>query len=170
MGNLIYCQLPNGENQYYQYDLENQIVRAEIKKPAGNTDIWTYDYDSFGRRLFKERQDKLAWTSTDPKRTHFVWDGTRLLQEYIYKGCYTYICTDQGSYEPLAQVFHNNQDEGQYLAYFHNDQIGIPREMNDIHGNLFIVRRIHRLGSSEKGRAGLQKRASTVQTAKLILR
>ncbi|MGN6837712.1 RHS repeat-associated core domain-containing protein, partial [Neisseria sp. P0022.S010] len=37
---------------------------------------------------------------------------------------------------PLAQVFHNNQDEAQYLAYFHNDQVGIPREMTDIHGNL----------------------------------
>ena len=126
LGNLIYRQLPNGENQYYQYDLENQLVRAEIKKPAGNTEIWTYAYDPFGRRLSKERQDKLAWTSTEPKRTHFVWDGTRLLQEYTYKG----------SYEPLAQVFHNNQDEGQYLAYFHTDQIGIPREMTDIHGNL----------------------------------
>ena len=136
LGNLIYRQLPDGENQYYQYDLENQLVRAEIKKPAGNTEIWTYAYDPFGRRLSKERQDKLAWTSTDPKRTHFVWDGTRLLQEYTYKGCYTYIYTDQDSYEPLAQVFHNNQDEGQYLAYFHNDQIGIPREMTGIHGNL----------------------------------
>ena len=128
--------MPNGENQYYQYDLENQLVRAEIKKPAGNTEIWTYAYDPFGRRLSKERQDKLAWTSTDPKRTHFVWDGSRLLQEYTYKGSYTYIYTDQDSYEPLAQVFQNNQDEGQYLAYFHNDQIGIPREMTDIHGNL----------------------------------
>ena len=136
LGNLIYRQLPDGENQYYQYDLENQLVRAEIKKPAGNTEIWTYAYDPFGRRLSKERQDKLAWTSTDPKRTHFVWDGSRLLQEYTYKGSYTYIYTDQDSYEPLAQVFHNNQDEGQYLAYFHNDQIGIPREMTDIHGNL----------------------------------
>ena len=136
LGNLIYRQLPDGENQYYQYDLENQLVRAEIKKPAGNTEIWTYAYDPFGRRLSKERQDKLAWTSTDPKRTHFVWDGTRLLQEYTYKGSYTYIYTDQDSYEPLAQVFHNNQDEAQYLAYFHNDQIGIPREMTDIHGNL----------------------------------
>ena len=136
LGNLIYRQLPNGENQYYQYDLENQLVRAEIKKPAGNTEIWTYAYDPFGRRLSKERQDKLAWTSTEPKRTHFVWDGTRLLQEYTYKGSYTYIYTDQDSYEPLAQVFHNNQDEGQYLAYFHNDQIGIPKEMTDIHGNL----------------------------------
>jgi len=136
LGNLIYRQLPDGENQYYQYDLENQLVRAEIKKPAGNTEIWEYAYDPFGRRLSKERQDKLAWTSTDPKRTHFVWDGSRLLQEYTYKGSYTYIYTDQDSYEPLAQVFHNNQDEAQYLAYFHTDQIGIPREMTDIHGNL----------------------------------
>ena len=135
LGNLIYRQLPDGENQYYQYDLENQLVRAEIKKAAGNTEIWTYAYDPFGRRLSKERQDKLAWTSTDPKRTHFVWDGSRLLQEYTYKGSYTYIYTDQDSYEPLAQVFHNNQDETQYLAYFHNDQIGIPRKMTDKDGN-----------------------------------
>ena len=136
LGNLIYRQLPDGENQYYQYDLENQLVRAEIKKPVGNTEIWTYAYDPFGRRLSKERQDKLAWTSTDPKRTHFVWDGSRLLQEYTYKGSYTYLYTDQDSYEPLAQVFDNAKDGKQYLAYFHNDQIGIPREMTDIHGNL----------------------------------
>ena len=136
LGNLIYRQLPNGENQYYQYDLENQLVRAEIKKPAGNTEIWTYAYDPFGRRLSKERQDKLAWTSTDPKRIHFVWDGTRLLQEYTYKGSYTYIYIDQDSYEPLAQVFDNAKDGKQYLAYFHTDQIGIPKEMTDIHGNL----------------------------------
>ena len=136
LGNLIYRQLPDGENQYYQYDLENQLVRAEIKKPAGNTEIWTYAYDPFGRRLSKERQDKLAWTSTEPKRTHFVWDGTRLLQEYTYKGSYTYLYTDQDSYEPLAQVFDNAKDGKQYLAYFHTDQIGIPKEMTDIHGNL----------------------------------
>ena len=136
LGNLIYRQLPNGENQYYQYDLENQLVRAEIKKPAGNTEIWEYAYDPFGRRLSKERQDKLAWTSTDPKRTHFVWDGSRLLQEYTYKGSYTYIYTDQDSYEPLAQVFDNAKDGKQYLAYFHTDQVGILREMTDINGNL----------------------------------
>ena len=136
LGNLIYRQLPDGENQYYQYDLENQLVRAEIKKPVGNTEIWTYAYDPFGRRLSKERQDKLAWTSTDPKRTHFVWDGSRLLQEYTYKGSYTYLYTDQDSYEPLAQVFDNAKDGKQYLAYFHTDQIGIPKEMTDIHGNL----------------------------------
>ena len=34
LSNLIYRQLPNGENQYYKYDLENQLVHAEIKKAA----------------------------------------------------------------------------------------------------------------------------------------
>jgi rhs-related protein len=34
LGNLIYRQLPNGENQYHKYDLENQLVHTEIKKAA----------------------------------------------------------------------------------------------------------------------------------------
>ncbi|MDU4713275.1 MAG: hypothetical protein E6Y16_09210 [Veillonella sp.] len=95
------------------------------------------------------------------------------MQEIQLDGRYTYIYTDPDSYEPLAQVRNWTNEDGesrQQTYYFHFDQIGIPREMTDIHGNLFIVRRIHRLGSSEKGGAGLQKRASTVQTAKLILR
>ncbi|SUA35712.1 Cell wall-associated polypeptide CWBP200 [Neisseria zoodegmatis] len=136
LGNMIYRQLHNGESQLFQYDSENQLIRAEIKKPKGNTEIWEYAYDPFGRRLSKERKDKLAWTSTAPKRTHFVWDGTRLLQEYNYKGSYTYVYTDQDSYEPLAQVFDNHKDRQQYLFYFHNNQIGTPHEMTDIHGNL----------------------------------
>ncbi|QEY26241.1 DUF6531 domain-containing protein [Neisseria zalophi] len=136
LGNLIYRQLPNGENQFFRYDTENQLVLAEIKKNNGETQTWAYAYDPFGRRLSKERTDKGALQSTHPKRTHFVWDGSRLLQEYNYKGNYTYVYTDQDSYEPLAQVFFNNKDEQQYLAYFHNDQIGIPREMTDQFGNL----------------------------------
>ena len=59
-----------------------------------------------------------------------------MAQEYTYKGTYTYIYTDQDSYEPLAQTFHNNKDGKQYLAYIHTDQIGIPREMTDQFGNL----------------------------------
>ena len=133
---MIYRQLPNGESQYFVYDTENQLAKAEIKKNTGETQTWEYAYDPFGRRLSKERTDKGALQSTAPKRTHFVWDGTKLLQEYTYKGNYTYIYTDQNSYEPLAQVFYNSKDEQQYLAYFHNDQIGIPKEMTDQFGNL----------------------------------
>ncbi|WP_308025543.1 RHS domain-containing protein, partial [Neisseria oralis] len=53
-----------------------------------------------------------------------------------YQGSYTHIYTDQDSYEPLAQIFYNAKDEKQYLAYIHTDQIGIPREMTDMYGNL----------------------------------
>ena len=170
LGNLIYRQLPNGENQYYQYDLENQLVRAEIKKPTGNTEIWTYAYDPFGRRLSKERQDKLAWTSTEPKRTHFVWDGTRLLQEYTYKGSYTYLYTDQDSYEPLAQVFDNAKDGKQYLAYFHTDQIGIPKEMTDIHGNLLWYGEYTAWGRLKKDERVYRNAHQPIQTSKPVLR
>ena len=136
LGNMIYRQLPNGESQYFVYDTENQLAKAEIKKNSGETQTWEYAYDPFGRRLSKERTDKGALQSTAPKRTHFVWDGSRLLQEHNYRGNYTYVYTDQDSYEPLAQVFLNAQDNKQYLAYFHNDQIGIPKEMTDQLGNL----------------------------------
>ncbi|MFS6938996.1 RHS repeat-associated core domain-containing protein, partial [Neisseria animaloris] len=136
LGNMIYRQLPNGESQLFQYDTENQLVLAEIKKNSGESQTWEYAYDPFGRRLSKERTDKGALTATAPKQTHFVWDGSRLLQEYNYRGSYSYIYTDQDSYEPLAQVFDNHKDQQQYLFYFHNNQIGTPHEMTDIHGNL----------------------------------
>ena len=57
----------------------------------------------------------------------------------------------------------------QQTHYFHCDQIGIPREMTDIHDQSLMVRRIHRLESSEKGRAGLYGCASAVQSAEPIL-
>ncbi|UOO78255.1 RHS domain-containing protein [Neisseria sp. Dent CA1/247] len=136
LGNMIYRQLPNGESQLFQYDTENQLVLAEIKKNSGESQTWEYAYDPFGRRLSKERTDKGALTATAPKQTHFVWDGSRLLQEYNYRGSYSYIYTDQDSYEPLAQIFDNAKDGKQYLSYFHTDQIGIPREMTDQLGNL----------------------------------
>ncbi|WP_411710778.1 RHS repeat domain-containing protein [Neisseria animaloris] len=136
LGNMIYRQLPDGEGQLFQYDTENQLVLAEIKKNSGESQTWEYAYDPFGRRLSKERTDKGALTATAPKQTHFVWDGSRLLQEYNYRGSYSYIYTDQDSYEPLAQIFDNAKDGKQYLSYFHNDQIGIPREMTDQFGNL----------------------------------
>ena len=74
LGNLIYRQLPNGENQYYQYDLENQLVRAEIKKPSGNTEIWTYAYDQFGEDWV--RKEKTNSPGPVPTRNAPTSSGT----------------------------------------------------------------------------------------------
>lgn len=135
-GNLIHRELANGEVQNYFYDLHDQLVKAEIFKKDGTKETWAYIYDALGRRIGKGRMKNEEVSDSLEEETGFVWDGSHLLQEVQPDGRYTYLYTDQDSYEPLAQVFHNNQDEGLYLAYFHNDQISIPREMTDIHGNL----------------------------------
>ena len=69
----------------------------------------------------------------------FVWAGSHLLQEVQPDGRYTDSYINPASYEPLAQVHNWTTAEGeshQQTHYFHFDQIGIPKEITDIYGNL----------------------------------
>ena len=150
LGNLTLRELPDGESQLFEYDTENQLIRAKLYKPNGEVQQWQYAYDPFGRRISKERIDKGSLHSTDPKRTVFIWDGSKLVQEYNYKGVYTYFYTDQDSYEPLAHVFLNHKDEKLYLTYYHTDQIGIPREQTDQFGNLLWTGEYDAWGSLQR--------------------
>ena len=134
--NLIHRELPNGEVQNYFYDLHDQLVKAEIFKKDGTKETWAYSYDALGRRIGKGR---LKTDGSLEDETRFVWDGSHLVQEIHPNGRYTYIYTDQDSYEPLAQIRNRTNREGeskQEINYFHCDQIGIPREMTDKDGNL----------------------------------
>ena len=61
------------------------------------------------------------------------------MQEHNSDGLYTYIYTDQDSYEPLTQIrdWTDAEDNSQQQTnYFHCDYIGIPREMTDKNGKL----------------------------------
>ena len=100
--------------QNYFYDLHDQLVKAEIFKKDGTKETWSYTYDALGRRIGKGRlkNEEVSETSFPhdlsgndlENQTRFVWDGSHLLQEIHSDGRYTYIYTDQDSYEPLAQV------------------------------------------------------------------
>jgi len=149
LGNLIHRELADGEVQNYFYDLHDQLVKAEIFKKDGSKETWSYTYDALGRRIGKGRlkNEEVSETSFPhdlsgnglENQTRFVWDGSHLLQEIQPDGRYTYIYTDQDSYEPLAQVRDWTTEDGenrQQTRYFHCDQIGIPREMTDKDGNL----------------------------------
>ena len=140
LGNLIHRELADGEVQNYFYDLHDQLVKAEIFKKDGTKETWAYTYDALGRRIGKGRLKDSQEVSDDlSNQTRFVWDGSHLLQEIHSVGRYTYIYTDQDSYEPLAQVRDWTTEDGenrQQTRYFHCDQIGIPREMTDKDGNL----------------------------------
>ena len=139
LGNLIHRELQNGEVQNYFYDLHDQLVKAEIFKKDGTKETWAYSYDALGRRISKGRLKDGEVSGSLEEETRFVWDGSHLLQEIQPDGRYTYIYTDQDSYEPLAQVRDWATEDGenrQQTHYFHCDQIGIPREMTDKDGNL----------------------------------
>ena len=158
LGNLIHRELADGEVQNYFYDLHDQLVKAEIFKKDGTKETWAYTYDALGRRIGKGRlkekgnaaplsdglRDNTCLKAENSKdiidsEITFLWDGSHLLQEHNSDGLYTYIYTDQDSYEPLAQVRDWTTEDGesrQQTHYFHCDQIGIPHEMTDKDGNL----------------------------------
>ncbi|WP_301178357.1 DUF2345 domain-containing protein [Neisseria dumasiana] len=122
-----------GESQYYRYDADNQLTEARIEQEGRRSEHWHYRYDALGRRVSKQN----AHNQTE---TRFLWEGSRLLQEYGDKATYTYVYTEQGSYEPLAQIVQMaNKDSSKAdrrILYYHNDQIGIPRELTDAEGNI----------------------------------
>ena len=120
------------ESQFYRYDADNQLIEARIEKATVPTQYWQYHYDPFGRRISKTN-------AKTQQSTLFVWEGSRLLQEHQADKVYTYVYTEQNSYEPLAQIEAFRQPEKlntPIIRYFHTDQIGIPREMTDEAGNI----------------------------------
>ncbi|OSI08531.1 hypothetical protein BWD07_12055, partial [Neisseria canis] len=119
--------------QYYRYDADNQLTEARIEQEGRRSEHWHYRYDALGRRVSKQN-------ARNQTETRFLWEGSRLLQEYGDKATYTYVYTEQGSYEPLAQIVQTANRDGskadRQILYYHNDQIGIPREMTDGEGNI----------------------------------
>ena len=129
LGNLIEKQHNNGEIQHYRYNADNQLTEAEIHRPGQNTVLYRYRYDPMGRRIAK--------VHPDGNKIQYLWDGSRLLQEYRKDRTYTYVYTEDRNYEPLAQITtYNGSDKAREILYYHNDQIGIPREMTDREGNI----------------------------------
>ena len=148
-GNLTFMSLPDGSSRTLSYDLKDRLVLAEIWREGGK-EIWRYEYDALDRRIAKEQvevgeehrpaADGKGRLKTVPgSRIEFVWDGSHLLQEIHPHGSYTYVYTDQDSYEPLAQICEWEDEAGEtrrQVNYFHCDQIGLPREMTDGEGRL----------------------------------
>ena len=129
LGNLIEKQQHDGEIQHYRYNADNQLTEAEIHKPGESPVQYRYRYDPMGRRIAK--------VHPDGNEIQYLWDGSRLLQEYRKDRTYTYVYTEDRNYELLAQITtYNGTDKAREILYYHNDQIGIPREMTDGEGNI----------------------------------
>ncbi|MDG6310869.1 RHS repeat-associated core domain-containing protein, partial [Glaesserella parasuis] len=136
-GNLSQRTFPNGEVQSYRYNAKDKLVEVAIQKPNQAIETWQYQYDVLGRRISKVRSENGEILANTQKQ--FIWNGSHLVQEIDHKTnrTYRYIYSHPNSYEPLAQlVFVKNSKNPTACYYYHNDQIGIPRELTDEDGKL----------------------------------
>ena len=147
LGNLVECQAANGDYQRYTYDLKNRLVQADIRDRY-KAESWVYEYDPLGRRVAKSKLNKQG---EQQLHTQFIWDGSHLVQEIRtgnhQQNAFTYIYSEPGSYEPLAQCYKDGDNAEYTINYFHCDQIGIPREMTDSDGKLIWKGRYDAWGS-----------------------
>jgi RHS repeat-associated protein len=113
---------------------EHRLMQAAVTRNAQGeqpvTRTTRYGYDPFGRRLFKR---------DDSTITYFIWDGNRLLGELDDSHTRLYLY-EQDSFAPLAQVESTaaaaTGNSAASVLYFHNDHLGVPRELTDAQGQL----------------------------------
>ncbi|WP_198431220.1 RHS domain-containing protein, partial [Snodgrassella alvi] len=121
-----------GTTQHYHYDAEHRLSEVRIEQ-TGRSQRYGYVYDALGRRIEKHRLDR---DGKPCNRTTFLWDGLQMIQESgADKRQSLYLYTDEGSYEPLARIDRNGNQE-QHIYYFHTDLNGMPEELTDEAGEI----------------------------------
>ncbi|MBL8299990.1 MAG: RHS domain-containing protein [Rhodanobacteraceae bacterium] len=128
-GNVVEKRIGDHTAMQFSYDPEHRLESVSIVRNGIKQNI-CYGYDALGRR---------SWKRDSFGTTEFVWDGNRLLQEVRNSRCLTYVYEPDG-FVPLAQVESTQTADGAetsaHIHYFHNDQIGLPRELSDKEGRI----------------------------------
>jgi RHS repeat-associated protein len=106
----------------YEYDLENRLIRVE--DGTGKV-IAKYEYDPFGRRLWKE---------VDGTKQYFIYYDEGLAGELDQNGS----LTKTYGYRPNStwttdSVF---MREGESYYYYHNDHLGTPQKLTAQNGQV----------------------------------
>ncbi|MBJ7223498.1 MULTISPECIES: RHS repeat-associated core domain-containing protein [unclassified Brenneria] len=127
-GNLVTKRVGQHLEQRFAYDAENHLIHAATYRDGNLVSEGRYHYDSLGRRIAKvvEQDGKT-------KRTDFLWQGLRLLEERSGDGQKLYVY-EPDSYAPLARIDGSGDDARLY--YFHTDQIGTPLDVTDEDGQM----------------------------------
>ncbi len=123
---------------------DHRLASSTTTGPLG-TRTTHYFYDAFGRRIAKRNDEGTTW---------FVWDRDRLLQEQRESRETTFMY-EPDSFVPLAEAVTQRADgtaATPKLYYYHCDQVGVPRELTDVQGQLTWAGHYHGWGrlKSEK--------------------
>lgn len=116
--------------QRFEYDAEHRLVCLEQER-YGEVERIVFAYDPLGRRVSKAIYKP---GETEPLcRTLFHWQGLRLLQEVQSSLPTLYIYASSNSYEPLARIDENLNEEE--IRYFHSNLAGLPEQLTDEDGH-----------------------------------
>jgi len=122
--------------QRFTCDSENRLIQAQTWHGATLYNQAHYHYDALGRRVEKQ-VTYYPRGNPQTKKTTFLWQGLRLLQEQQPQRHSTY-AYEPDSYAPLARIDHDptRPEQPGQVYYFHNDQIGTPQEMTNAEGQV----------------------------------
>lgn len=121
-------ELTDRRDQQLAWNAQGQLTRVI----SSNSET-RYRYDALGRRISKATHGRHT-DQREQRRTTFVWEGFRLLQETTWQGKRTYLYDAEQPYTPVASV--TGCGESQKIGYYHTDVTGTVQEVTAADGTL----------------------------------
>ncbi|ENB2357132.1 hypothetical protein ABHG02_004474 [Escherichia coli] len=91
-------ELTERRDQQLEWNAQGQLTRVI----SSNSET-RYRYDALGRRISKATYGRHT-DQREQRRTTFVWEGFRLLQETTWQGKRTYLYDAEQPYTPVAAI------------------------------------------------------------------
>ncbi len=121
-------ELTERREQQLEWNAQGQLTRVI----SSNSET-RYQYDALGRRISKATYGRHT-NQREQRRTTFVWEGFRLLQETTWQGKRTYLYDAEQPYTPVAAV--TGRGESRKIWYYHTDVTGTVQEVSAADGTL----------------------------------
>ncbi|MED8891458.1 RHS repeat-associated core domain-containing protein [Escherichia marmotae] len=121
-------ELTERREQQLEWNAQGQLTRVI----SSNSET-RYQYDALGRRISKATYGRHT-NQREQRRTTFVWEGFRLLQETTWQGKRTYLYDAEQPYTPVAAV--TGRGESRKIWYYHTDVTGTVQEVSAADGML----------------------------------
>ncbi|MBC6527338.1 RHS repeat protein, partial [Escherichia marmotae] len=121
-------ELTERREQQLEWNAQGQLTRVI----SSNSET-RYQYDALGRRISKATYGRHT-NQREQRRTTFVWEGFRLLQETTWQGKRTYLYDAEQPYTPVAAV--TGRGESRKIWYYHTDVTGTVQEVTASDGTL----------------------------------
>ncbi|EIY9877547.1 hypothetical protein OCP47_003607 [Escherichia coli] len=121
-------ELTERRDQQLEWNAQGQLTRVI----SSNSET-RYQYDALGRRISKATYGRHT-DQREQRRTTFVWEGFRLLQETTWHGKRTYLYDAEQPYTPVAAI--TGRGESRKIWYYHTDLTGTVHEVTAPDGTL----------------------------------